>query len=274
MQGVRRHAGCTVLAAVVATATAGARDAWQASLQSSKRDRPPPRSPIWDKSFRCVVNGKNASTNAYAVVLGPISEERKYSKWVYPILALKAALKKRGSRADVLALLALEEDKEHHRMLPGEEAMLRNAGVRYRRSKPRIRGFHMATTNCGPGSTPSTTEYKCSTLMYTTKTWTRCSTCRSHLPLWLPGQGQRVKRGLVLLRPDCETFKHDGFALVPGHAPARQWDMSKGWGVPIGGNQPVRRCAVSVGAEPTSPRHRAGVASMAWRSRAFSASAP
>ena len=133
-----------VLAAVITTTNAGARDAWQASLQSSKRDRPPPRSPIWDKSFRCVVNGKNASTNAYAVVLGPISEERKYSKWVYPILALKAALHKRGSRADVLALLALEEDKEHHRMLPDEEAMLRKAGVRYRYvPKPRIRGFHM-----------------------------------------------------------------------------------------------------------------------------------
>ena len=135
---------CACLAAVVATATAGARDAWQASLQSSKRDRPPPRSPIWDKSFRCVVNGRNATTNAYAVVLGPISEERKYSKWVYPILALKAALHKRGSRADVLALLALEEDKEKHRMLPNEEAMLRKAGVRYRYvPKPRIRGFHM-----------------------------------------------------------------------------------------------------------------------------------
>ena len=141
---------CIALATVLATATAGARHAWQASLQSSKRDRPPPRSPIWDKSFRCVVNGKNASTNAYAVVLGPISEERKYSKWVYPILALKAALKKRGSRADVLALLALEEDKEHHRMLPGEEAMLRKAGVRYRYvPKPRIRGFHMVGCLCG-----------------------------------------------------------------------------------------------------------------------------
>ena len=77
---------CTILAASLGTATAGARDAWQASLQANKRDRPPPRSPIWDKSFRCVVNGKNASTNAYAVVLGPISEERKYSKWVYPCL--------------------------------------------------------------------------------------------------------------------------------------------------------------------------------------------
>ena len=133
-----------VLAILITKATAGARDAWQASLQANKRDRPPPRSPIWDKSFRCVVNGKNASTNAYAVVLGPISEERKYSKWVYPILALKAALHKRGSRADVLALLALEEDKEKHRMLPEEEAMLRKAGVRYRYvPKPRIRGFHM-----------------------------------------------------------------------------------------------------------------------------------
>ena len=133
-----------VLAAVVATAAAGARDAWQASLQANKRDRPPPRSPIWDKSFRCVINSKNASNNAYAVVLGPISEDRKYSKWVYPILALKAALHKRGSRADVLALLALEEDKEKHRMLPDEEAMLRKAGVRYRYvPKPRIRGFHM-----------------------------------------------------------------------------------------------------------------------------------
>ena len=61
---------CAVVAAVVATATAGARDAWQASLQSSKRDRPPPRSPIWDKSFRCVINSQNATNNAYAVVLG------------------------------------------------------------------------------------------------------------------------------------------------------------------------------------------------------------
>ena len=157
--GVARAAGFSaqtamlrgaVLAAVVATATAGARDAWQASLQANKRDRPPPRSPIWDKSFRCVVNGKNASANAYAVVLGPISEERKYSKWVYPILALKAALHKRGSRADVLALLALEEDKEKHRMLPDEEAMLRKAGVRYRYvPKPRIRGFHMGGYLCG-----------------------------------------------------------------------------------------------------------------------------
>jgi len=141
---------CACLAAVVATATAGARDAWQASLQSSQRDRPPPRSPIWDKSFRCVVNGQNASMNAYAVVLGPISEELKYSKWVYPILALKAALHKRGSSADVLALLALEEDKEKHRMLPDEEAMLRKAGVRYRYvPKPRIRGFHMVGCLCG-----------------------------------------------------------------------------------------------------------------------------
>ena len=130
-----------VLAAVITTTNAGARDAWQASLQSSKRDRPPPRSPIWDKSFRCVINNQNASTNAYAVVLGPISEERKYSKWVYPILALKAALKKRGSRADVLALLALEEDKERHRMLPGEEAMLRKAGVRYRYVTPAFRSM-------------------------------------------------------------------------------------------------------------------------------------
>ena len=179
----------TVLSVVLATATAGARDAWQASLQANKRDRPPPRSPIWDKSFRCVVNSQNASTNAYAVVLGPISEERKYSKWVYPILALKAALHKRGSRADVLALLALEEDKEKHRMLPNEEAMLRKAGVRYRYvPKPRIRGFHMVRlsvrrrafkmpnphaidatrsrrdiTSCGPGSTRNITEYKCST---------------------------------------------------------------------------------------------------------------
>ena len=69
-----------LLVACLTTTNAGARDAWQASLQANKRDRPPPRSPIWDKSFRCVVNGKNASTNAYAVVLGPISEERKYSK--------------------------------------------------------------------------------------------------------------------------------------------------------------------------------------------------
>ena len=152
-----------ILAACLTTTTAGARDAWQASLQSSKRDRPPPRSPIWDKSFRCVINSKNASNNAYAVVLGPISEERKYSKWVYPILALKAALHKRGSRADVLALLALEEDKEKHRMLPNEEAMLRKAGVRYRYvPKPRIRGFHMVRLSVRrrafkmPTLTPST----------------------------------------------------------------------------------------------------------------------
>ena len=150
-QGVRVCAAMlrgAVLAAVVATATAGARDAWQASLQANKRDWPPPRSPIWDKSFRCVVNGKNASTNAYAVVLGPISRNRKYSKWVYPILALKTALKKRGSRADVLALLALEEDKEHHRMLLGREAMQLREGwgaVSISFPKPRIRDFTCAS---------------------------------------------------------------------------------------------------------------------------------
>ena len=140
---MRRLRWAAVLAAL-ACADAGARDAWQASLQARPRDRPPPRSPTWDKSFRCVYNGKNATKRAYAVVLGPISEERKYAKWVYPILALKAALQKKGSRADVLALLALEEGKEHQRMLPKEEATLRRANVRWRYvPKPRIRGFHM-----------------------------------------------------------------------------------------------------------------------------------
>ena len=114
-QGVHRDAmlRCTVLAAVVATATAGARGAWQASLQSSKRDRPPPRSPIWDKSFRCVVNGKNASTPT------PWCWPHLRGAEVFQVglshLRAESSTKKRGSRADVLALLALEEDKEHHR---------------------------------------------------------------------------------------------------------------------------------------------------------------
>ena len=140
---MRPRRSMAVLAAL-ACADAGARDAWQASLQAHPKDRPPPRSPVWDKSLRCVRTGYNATKRAYAVVLGPISEERKYAKWVYPILALKAALHKKGSRADVLALLALEEGKEHQRMLPTEEGMLRRAKVRWRYvPKPRIRGFHM-----------------------------------------------------------------------------------------------------------------------------------
>ncbi len=228
---------CATLAAVIATATAGARDAWQASLQANKRDRPPPRSPIWDKSFRCVVNGRNASTNAYAVVLGPISEERKYSKWVYPILALKAALKKRGSRADVLALLALEEDKEHHRMLPDEEAMLRKAGVRYRYvPKPRIRGFHMGHYKLWAWQH---TEYRRIQVLDADVLPLINMDALFDLPIaspfvGCPGKDSVLNAGWFSLQPDCETFKRMTDLLwYRGMRRPRQWDVSKGWGVPI-----------------------------------------
>ena len=92
LHSAQRHAALRHRrAAVLATATAGARDAWQASLQASKRTGRPQIAAHLGQVVP-LATGKTASTNAYAVVLGPISEERKYSKWVYPILALKAAL--------------------------------------------------------------------------------------------------------------------------------------------------------------------------------------
>ena len=98
--------------------------------------------------MRCVpapAGARNASRYAYMVVVGPISRSApRYGTWLYPILALRHALARKGSRADLVVLCALEEGYEQDRMLPEEEALFAGQGIRWRYvPKPRIRGFHM-----------------------------------------------------------------------------------------------------------------------------------
>ena len=116
--------------------------------QKEKKERPPAHNKIWDKSMRCVpapAAARNASRYAYMVVVGPISRSApRYGTWLYPILALRHALARKGSRADLVVLCALEEGYEQDRMLPEEEALFAGQGIRWRYvPKPRIRGFHM-----------------------------------------------------------------------------------------------------------------------------------
>ena len=85
-----------------------------------------------------------------------------------------------------------------------------------------------------------------------------------------PGKDSVLNAGWFSLQPDCETFKRMTDLLwYRGMRRPRQWDMSKGWGVPICVeiNQCVGCMLALSGDEPASPRHRAGVASMAWRRR-------
>ena len=112
-----------------------------------KKEKPPAKSKVWDKSLRCVPAPEaagNSSRFAYMVVVGPVGPDPKYKKWLYPILALRHALQSRGSVADVLILCALEEGFEETRMEDSEEALFAAQGIRWRYvPKPRIRGFHM-----------------------------------------------------------------------------------------------------------------------------------
>ena len=74
-------------------------------------------------------------------------------------------------------------------------------------------------------------------------------------------EGQLVRRvGLLARRPRVELAPEQGQDLVGRHDEAL---------LDLCGNQPVRRVHAAVlarssGEEPASPRHRAGVASMAW----------
>mmetsp|Transcript_3055 Transcript_3055/g.9100 ORF Transcript_3055/g.9100 Transcript_3055/m.9100 type:complete len:388 (-) Transcript_3055:8-1171(-) len=234
-----RRLAALCVCATLARVDAGARDAFQKSLQSHAKERPPARSQVWDKSFRCIPAPRNATRYAYAVVLGPISEERKYHKWLYPILALRTALKKRGSAADLLVFLALEEGKEDRRMLPDEEQLLTNAGVRTRYvPKPRIRGFHMGHYKLWAWQH---TEYARIQILDADVLPLVDMDALFHLPglaeapfVGCPGKDSVLNAGWFSLKPDCEAFKRlTDLLWYRGQRKGHPWDMEKGWGMPM-----------------------------------------
>jgi hypothetical protein len=69
--------------------------------------------------------------NAYMVMIGPFSGERKYKKWLYAVIALTSALQQHGSTADVVVLCALKAHGAAH-ALAEEEALLSQHGIHWR----------------------------------------------------------------------------------------------------------------------------------------------
>lgn len=188
--------------------------------------------------YRCIESPANSTFYAYALIVGPISEQRKYSKWLYPILAMRRALLKTGSRADLLVLAAVDECCDTARMLASEEAMLaaQDVRIRYVPAPAGIRGFHMG-------------HYKLWAWQHTE--YARVQVLDAdllplvdldrffRLPLTsdfvgCPGRSSVLNAGWFSLRPDCAHFR--GLISVlyerssrPGH----RWDEELGWGVKI-----------------------------------------
>ena len=206
-----------------------------------KKERPPAHNKIWDKSMRCVpapAAARNASRYAYMVVVGPISRSApRYGTWLYPILALRHALARKGSRADLVVLCALEEGSEQDRMLPEEEALFAGQGIRWRYvPKPRIRGFHMGHYKLWAWQH---TEYARVQLLDADVLPLANMDALFELPgladapfVGCPGKDSVLNAGWFSLRPDCDHFKKMTDLLwYRGQRGGHPWDMARGWGV-------------------------------------------
>ena len=90
-------------------------------------------------------HGEDPRPNAYFVMIGPFTPERKYKKWLYAVIALSSALKQHGSEAEVVVLCAQRQGGHAARALPEEEALLSRSGIhwRYVAAPYGNSGFHM-----------------------------------------------------------------------------------------------------------------------------------
>lgn len=213
-----------------------------AAKASAWAEKPPAKSVVWDKMLRCVEpsGAANASSVAYMVVVGPITaSDPKYRKWLYPLVALRTALWKRGSRADLVALLALEEGSEADRMTPSEEALLRGADVRWRYvPKPRIRGFHMGHYKLWAWQH---TEYARVQVLDADVLPLVNMDALFSLPgleaaafVGCPGKDSVLNAGWFSLRPSCDHFKRMTDLLwYRGQRGGHPWDGARGWGMPM-----------------------------------------
>lgn len=79
------------------------------------------------------LEGKETDTrpNAYMVMIGPFTPERKYKKWLYAVIALSSNLKKYDSKADFVILCAQKDHNSVH-ALPEEEALMSRNGINWR----------------------------------------------------------------------------------------------------------------------------------------------
>lgn len=193
--------------------------------------------PIGEPLYRCISQG-NASYYAYFVMVGPISDERKYSKWLYPILALRHALSRLGSSADVVVLAAVDECCASTRMLAAEEALLasQSVRVRYVPAPAGIRGFHMGHYKLWAWQH---TEYKRIQVLDADVLPLVNMDPLFELPLrsdfvGCPGRASVLNAGWFSLRPDCDHFKSLVTVLFDkATRPDHRFDDILGWGVPL-----------------------------------------
>ena len=213
--------------------------------KKAKKERPPAKNKIWDKLMRCVPappSPRNGTLEggrfAYMVVVGPISRSKpRYGLWLYPILALRHALQRRGSTADLLVLCAVEEGFEADRMLESEEALFAAQGIRWRYvPKPRIRGFHMGHYKLWAWQH---TEYDRVQLLDADVLPLANMDALFALPgledapfVGCPGKDSVLNAGWFSLKPDCGHFKRMTDLLwYNGQRSGHPWSMDIGWGV-------------------------------------------
>ena len=175
---------------------------------------------------------RREKSNAYAVMMGPIAEDRRYAKWLYPILAVRRALVQAGSTADLLVLAAVVEEAT---MTPEEEGILKaqDVRVRYVPAPQGLRGFHLG-------------HYKLWAWQHTE--YDRIQLLDADiLPLvnmdlffdldyadfvGCPGRQSVVNAGWILLKPSCRHFK-GLVTLLWKRGRLEKWDPHLGWGVPL-----------------------------------------
>ena len=175
--------------------------------------------------------------HAYFVVIGPFTNKRAYTGWLYAIVALSNALKLHGSTADVVVLCAQLRGALH--ALPEEEDLLSRRGIhwRYVTALYGAAGYNLGHFKLWAWQH---TEYNRIQLLDA-----------DVLPLvgmdrffgffgdsfdsdfvGCPGKVSALNAGWFLLRPSCGHFKAMTQLLRKNTAANRRrpWDTTLGWG--------------------------------------------
>lgn len=176
----------------------------------------------------------STARHAYFVMIGPFSKTRTYTKWLFAVVALRNALRQRGSTADFVCLCALRNDNGHQeqRMLPSEESLLLASGIRWRyvRAPFGQGGFHMGHFKLWAWQH---TEYERIQLLDADLMPLTNLDQFFHLPIQsdyigCPGKVSTLNAGWFSLRPSCEHFA--AMTTLVNQYRANKWDKALGWG--------------------------------------------
>jgi len=176
--------------------------------------------------------------NAYFVMIGPFGPaKRGYKKWLFAVLALSASLRDRGSKADVVVLMAQKDERGGAaHALPEEEKLLSANGVHWRYvSAPYGNGgFHMGHYKLWAWQH---TEYARIQLLdadllplVNMDAFFDLGVTLNSDFVGCPGKLSVLNAGWFVLRPSCHHFEAMTQIIK---ADGAKWDTEVGWGHPL-----------------------------------------